>query len=585
MAVGEDVYCTLVMTDSYLPGAAVLAHSLRDADTSKKLAVLVTIQTLRYETISELKALYDYVIPVDRIANPAPSNLYLIDRGDLLYAFTKINLWRLVQFNKIVYIDADVVALRAPDELFDTKATFAAVSDIGWPDIFNSGVMVLKPDMGTFWALHTMATSGDSFDGADQGLLNQYFEHKNWHRLSFAYNCTPSASYQYEPAYRYFKSRINMVHFIGQQKPWTKGRWASAKTSGAYKELVGRWWSVYDRHYKSTTNRQCEVDQATMLCVHMSLTKIPSGPPTITVEAPSTDAADPAEEVVHENVEPTPTVEQRRFSAPQYEWDATRAPPPASSHPEAANFPTQSYEFTADPTPFQPPQSYPEPPKDMWYEVPKIRPMPHEARPNPIFPWEQRERTRPTRVFVEDLMNRPIETSSEEDLIHGRAATNDRDEAMTPMTPTIKINDEYPPTMDPVPRNAWDDVAGIDRYVRQLSQFQKLRGKLQVLSHEPHQSQSPNIEIENPMNAAPNETESETTAPASRDRRESLILTDFPTASERPSLPVTPAPIRRKILWGEERNSERQLPGADGVPDQADWVCTHCIFPAFTCRS
>lgn len=297
----------------------------------------------------------------------------------------------------------------------------------------------------------------------------------------------------------------------------------------------------------------------------------PSGPPTITVEAPSTDAADPAEEVVHENVEPTPTVEQRRFSAPQYEWDATRAPPPASSHPEAANFPTQSYEFTADPTPFQPPQSYPEPPKDMWYEVPKIRPMPHEARPNPIFPWEQRERTRPTRVFVEDLMNRPIETSSEEDLIHGRAATNDRDEAMTPMTPTIKINDEYPPTMDPVPRNAWDDVAGIDRYVRQLSQFQKLRGKLQVLSHEPHQSQSPNIEIENPMNAAPNETESETTAPASRDRRESLILTDFPTASERPSLPVTPAPIRRKILWGEERNSERQLPGADGVPDQADW--------------
>ena len=177
-----------------------------------------------------------------------------MDRGDLLYAFTKINLWRLTQFRKIVYIDADVVALKAPDELFDTKASFAAAPDIGWPDIFNTGVMVLNPDMGTYWALHTMAASGDSFDGADQGLINQYFEHKNWHRLSFTYNCTPSSSYQYEPAYRYYKSRVSMVHFIGQGKPWLRGRSASNISSGAYKELVGRWWAVYDTHYKASVS-------------------------------------------------------------------------------------------------------------------------------------------------------------------------------------------------------------------------------------------------------------------------------------------------------------------------------------------
>lgn len=205
-----------------------------------------------------LQDLFDYVIPVDRISNPNPGNLYLIDRGDLLYAFTKINLWRLTQFNKIVYIDADVVALRAPDELFDRRASFAAVSDIGWPDIFNSGVMVLNPDMGTFWALQSLAASGDSFDGADQGLLNQYYEHKKWDRLPFTYNCTPSASYQYEPAYRYFKSRISMVHFIGQQKPWNKGRHAAQSAPGpAYRELVNRWWAVYDRHYKFSVSMVC----------------------------------------------------------------------------------------------------------------------------------------------------------------------------------------------------------------------------------------------------------------------------------------------------------------------------------------
>lgn len=61
------------MSDSYLPGksytrfrpcliyltrtvgAAVLAHSLRDSGTTKKLAVLVTPDSLLYNTITQLK--------------------------------------------------------------------------------------------------------------------------------------------------------------------------------------------------------------------------------------------------------------------------------------------------------------------------------------------------------------------------------------------------------------------------------------------------------------------------------------------------------------------------------------------------
>jgi len=172
-----------------------------------------------------------------------------MNRGDLRDAFTKINLWRQTQFRKIVYLDADTVALRAPDELFDIEASFAGAPDVGWPDAFNTGVMVLKPHMGDYWALKTLAATGDSFDGADQGLLNQYFEHKNWHRLSFIYNCTPSANYQYEPAYRYHKSRIAMVHFIGKNKPWTVAR-SQGAAPGAYNELLYRWWAVYDRHFK-----------------------------------------------------------------------------------------------------------------------------------------------------------------------------------------------------------------------------------------------------------------------------------------------------------------------------------------------
>ncbi|KAL0632041.1 glycogenin glucosyltransferase, partial [Maublancomyces gigas] len=135
---GEDVYCTLLLNDSYLPGTQVLSHSLRDAGTTKKLAVMVTLSSVKPATVTELKRLYDYVIPVDPIFNKTPANLDLMDRMDLNAAFTKINVWKQTQFRMIVFVDADVVALRAPDELFDIETEFAAAPDIGWPDCFNS---------------------------------------------------------------------------------------------------------------------------------------------------------------------------------------------------------------------------------------------------------------------------------------------------------------------------------------------------------------------------------------------------------------------------------------------------------------
>jgi glycogenin len=56
------------------------------------------------------------------------SNLRLLDRPDLALTLTKVNLWRLTQFRKCVYVDADVLALRAPDELFDLDVDFAVLS-------------------------------------------------------------------------------------------------------------------------------------------------------------------------------------------------------------------------------------------------------------------------------------------------------------------------------------------------------------------------------------------------------------------------------------------------------------------------
>ncbi|EER26267.1 Glycosyl transferase family 8 protein [Coccidioides posadasii C735 delta SOWgp] len=225
----------------------VLAHSLRDNGTRAKIVVLVTPDSLQASTIEELKSLYDEVIPVSRVVNVSPANLYLMDRPDLISTFTKIELWRQIQYRQIVYIDADVVALRAPDELLTLDTQLAAVPDIGWPDCFNSGVLVLRPSLQTYYSLVAFAQRGISFDGADQGLLNMHF--RNWDRLSFAYNCTPSGHYQYIPAFRHFQSSISLVHYIGQKKPWSLPR-QTFPVEGPYNQLLARWWAVYDRHYR-----------------------------------------------------------------------------------------------------------------------------------------------------------------------------------------------------------------------------------------------------------------------------------------------------------------------------------------------
>ncbi|KAF2718294.1 glycosyltransferase family 8 protein [Polychaeton citri CBS 116435] len=616
MASSEDVYCTLVMTDAYLPGAAVLSHSLRDAGTKYKLACLVALDALRNSTINELHKLYDYVLPVERIPTPNPAALYLMGRPDLMFTFSKINLWRQTQFRRIVYLDADVVALRAPDELFEKdlgSAGLAAVSDVGWPDIFNTGVLVLSPNMGEYQALRTQCASGDSFDGADQGLLNQAFEHRDWRRLPFTYNCTPSASYQYEPAYRYFKRNISLVHFIGEQKPWQKSRDETGGT-GAYRELLGRWWGVYDRHfgvypqeytntgipYPVTAPKENPVEAQVNRQQHQEASLAATGYPldtpaapapsqhsdshpppealATTTEAPFTEPGERAEEIQHGNIEPTPTVQQRRFSAPMMEWDATRYAPPITSKPEAANFPTDQYQFNDDPEPFRPPQNYPEAPKDMWYKVPDEPPRPQE-KPKPIFPWEEREATKPTRRFIEDeVPPSPPKVESPPDLSFGadEFEVSADDKNVTPVTPTIQLNDQTAwQAFGAVNKNAWDEVVGIEDYVRALTKSSRNKAKVQVITPNPAPPENTPIPTANARDqhilSPANEPDPDDLERAVARRRESILVTDFPTATERPSLPVTPAPIRRNTFWGGERDDSGNLPAAEGVPDQANW--------------
>ncbi|KAL2279753.1 hypothetical protein FJTKL_13133 [Diaporthe vaccinii] len=571
---GEDAYVTLLLSDTYLPGALVLAHSLRDAGTTKKLAVLVTLDSVSAEVITQLKSVFDHVIPVPRVRNEKPANLYLMNRADLHSAFTKINLWKQTQFRRIVYVDADVVAYRAPDELFDLDHPFSAAPDIGWPDLFNTGVMALTPNMGDYYALVAMAERGISFDGADQGLLNMHFKN-NYNRLSFTYNVTPSGHYQYVPAYRHFQSSINMVHFIGSDKPWALGREATSGGS-PYDEMLGRWWAVYDRHYRQPSPPLTPTDASQGQGQHKvpeiiqyfvkgefrpktTTYVVPTGQPPLhqeQVSRPQGGALVARHEREHKP-EPRPI---------EYSWDAQRQAPPAHSKPEAMNFPQMHYEMSSDTAPFVPPPRYPSPPKNMWYEVPREKPASRAEKPRPIFPWEI-EQPRASRVFADDVYPSEPSLTEGSTVAPSESSTADhKSEPSSPATPTIRVT-HSDPWASFTRVNAWDDDPAIDKYVGSMPLYRRHKSSGSLVGQT-----SPRA-----VGGSGVGSQQETSAGAEWRRRGSK-LTDFPTAIDRPSLPVTPAPIRRPKFWGaggpgidDEGEDDGKLPAADGVPQQSEW--------------
>ena len=241
-------------------------------------------------------------------------------------------------------------------------------------------------------------------------------------------------------------------------------------------------------------------------------------------------------------------------------------PPPAHSRPEAANFPHEVYNMSADPSLFRAPQN-PQPPKGMYYEVPTTAPV---QKLPPIFPWEEHQ-TKASRVFPEDLPPKPAPSLYSTTPSITTDSSNDDASSTTsgPSTPTAANNNVSSSTFSRT--NAWDDIPEITRYISNLPQNR--RAKVQVLINHNNNYQNPTPP--SPSGSRTPTTTSTSTAnlPPSSDPSASTKLTDFPTSVERPSLSVTPAPIplRRPSFWSAERDAQGDLPPAEGVPHQNDW--------------
>ncbi len=115
-------------------------------------------------TRGRLSGLWDELTLIEELDSGDAERLALLTRPELGVTFSKIHAWRLTQYHKCVFLDADTLVLQNVDELFD-REELSAAPDIGWPDCFNSGVFVFEPSMETYGQLLALALQVGSFDG------------------------------------------------------------------------------------------------------------------------------------------------------------------------------------------------------------------------------------------------------------------------------------------------------------------------------------------------------------------------------------------------------------------------------------
>lgn len=152
-------------------------------------------------------------------------------------ALTKLHIFRLDNYDVILYIDADCLVVKDVTDLLElgkvyqnSEALVAAAPDILPPDKFNAGVMVVRPSQAVFDNMMEQRALLTTYDGGDTGFLNAYFS--NWYtdmppfaRLKFGYNAQRflyHCTYEKQPNYWDLSVApdLHIIHFSSSPKPW-----------------------------------------------------------------------------------------------------------------------------------------------------------------------------------------------------------------------------------------------------------------------------------------------------------------------------------------------------------------------------
>ncbi|CAA0838689.1 Putative UDP-glucuronate\\x3axylan alpha-glucuronosyltransferase 3 [Striga hermonthica] len=213
----REAYATILHSaHAYVCGAITAAQSIRMSGSSRDLIVLVDDAITPHHRAG-LESAGWKVRPILRIRNPKAEPEAYNE-----WNYSKFRLWQLTEYDKIVFIDADLLILRNIDFLFQMPEISATGNNA---TLFNSGVMVIEPSECMFQLLMDHINEIESYNGGDQGYLNEVFTW--WHRIPKRMNFLKHFWEGDEDWRKEMKTRmfgadppvLYVLHYLGL-KPW-----------------------------------------------------------------------------------------------------------------------------------------------------------------------------------------------------------------------------------------------------------------------------------------------------------------------------------------------------------------------------
>ncbi|EEP81508.1 conserved hypothetical protein [Uncinocarpus reesii 1704] len=299
----HDVWTTLITNADYLSGLLTLDYSLKRVGSKYPLLALYT-DTFPAEGHAALDARR---IPKRHIPYLLPSAHKDYSNDTRFYdCWSKLTPFSLVDYDRVVQLDSDMLVLRNMDELMDIELDDPALGGTGprvfaashacvcnplhkphypkdWnssncaftsqhshPDkaqrqgapptaglsIPNGGLQVVNPSMGVYDRIleclrNPRATS--NYDFADQSLLADLFPGR-WVAIPYTYNALKTLRWKgvHEAIWR--DDEIKNIHYILSPKPWDETWRGDAANdekaaSRSVDETHAWWWKITEERY------------------------------------------------------------------------------------------------------------------------------------------------------------------------------------------------------------------------------------------------------------------------------------------------------------------------------------------------
>ncbi|EYU19884.1 hypothetical protein ABFS82_06G078600 [Erythranthe guttata] len=228
----EEAYVTLLYGDEFLLGVRVLGKSIRDTGSNKDMVALVS-DGVSLSAQKQLQADGWIVKTISLLENPnqvRPTRFWGV--------YTKLKIFNMTEYKKVVYLDADTIVVKSIEDLFKCRKFCA---NLKHSERLNSGVMVVEPSGQVFKDMMTKVNTMYSYTGGDQGFLNSYFpdfanarifdphaseeELKSrpipqMERLSTLYNADVGL-YMLANKWMVNEDQLRVIHYtLGPLKPW-----------------------------------------------------------------------------------------------------------------------------------------------------------------------------------------------------------------------------------------------------------------------------------------------------------------------------------------------------------------------------